>query len=174
MMALLQQMLGDTAGGGAGGDAPPLPPGLADLFSAARADDATTAPGSGAAAAWRIVHAVFALALAAYVAVAGGFGGARAGRDVQVEGQPPSRLFVVFATGEVLLQSARFFVEKGRLPPSGVLGALSRMLPQPWAGYVRVVGRYSVIYSTLVADAMVVIFVLGVFAWWNGGSEVLL
>jgi len=175
MMAMLQQMLGDAPGNGGGpapGAAAPLPPGLADLFSAAQAEDATTAPASDTAALWRIVHAVFALALAAYVAVVGAFGGARDARDVEIEGAAPSRLFVVFATGEVLLQSARFFIEKGRLPPSGVLGALSRMVPQPWAGYIRVVGRYSVIYSTLVADAMVVIFVLGVFAWWKGGSEV--
>jgi len=49
------------------------------------------------------------------------------------------------------------------------MGTLAQVLPQPWAGYLRVVGRYSVIYTTVVADAMVVVFVLGVIAWWKNG-----
>jgi len=174
MMQILQQMLGNTAdgNGGAATSDPSLPPGLADLFSAAQSEDATQAPGSRAAALWRVVHAVFALALASYIAATSAFSGARAARDVEVgAAAPASRLFVVFATGELLLQSARFFLEKGQLPPSGVLGVLSRMVPQPWAGYIRVVGRYGVIYTTLVADAMVVIFVLGVVAWWKGEAD---
>jgi hypothetical protein len=44
------------------------------------------------------------------------------------------------------------------------------ILPAPYSGYVRTVGRYSVIYSTVVSDAMVVVFVLGATSWWRGAE----
>lgn len=175
MMRMLQQMLGDTSRPPNPNDAP-LPPGLADLFSAAQRDEQTTLPASNTAALWRIVHALFSFALAAYVVSTSSFTGSKLSRTTsELAGEQDrfaSRLFLYFATGEAVLQSGRYFVEKGRLPGSGVMAALSRMLPEPWSGYVRIVGRYSVIYTTLVADAMVVIFVLGVVAWWGGAVEV--
>ena len=61
-------------------------------------------------------------------------------------------------------------MERGQLPASGFLGGIAQILPEPYAGYVRVVGRYSVIWQTVVADAMVVVFVLGAAAWWRGGA----
>lgn len=75
----------------------------------------------------------------------------------------------MFATYEVVLQTSRYFIERGRLQGSGVLSSIGQMLPEPYAGYVRVIGRYSVIYSTVVSDAMVVVFVLGAASWWRGG-----
>jgi len=35
---------------------------------------------------------------------------------------------------------------------------------------VRTVGRYSVIYKTVVSDAMVIVFVLGATSWWRGAA----
>jgi hypothetical protein len=77
--------------------------------------------------------------------------------------------FYLFATFEVVLQSSRYVIERGQLQGSGMLSSIGQILPEPYAGYVRVVGRYSVIYSTVVSDAMVVVFVLGAASWWNGG-----
>jgi hypothetical protein len=175
MMAMLQQMMG------AGGGDPnaQLPPGLAEMMGAmggggmpGQPQDQQAAP-SNSAYLWRIVHALFSFGLALYVTLSTTFTGTKAARTAS---QYPSehgdsfgqRLFYMFATAEVVLQSSRFFLERGQLPQSGLLGTLSQILPHPYGGYLRVVGRYSVIYTTVVADAMVVVFVLGVMAWWNG------
>lgn len=175
MMRMLQQMIGNPSAAPNPSDAP-LPPGLADLFSAAQRDEHQSVPSSNTAAIWRIIHALFSFLLAAYIVYTSSFSGSKLGRttsELAGEGDKfASRLFLYFATGEAVLQSSRYFVERGNLPGSGVMAALSRMLPEPWAGYVRVLGRYSVIYTTLVADAMVVVFVLGVVAWWGGAVEV--
>lgn len=175
MVRMLRQMLGDTSQPGNPNDAP-LPPGLADLFSAAQKDSHQTVPKSNTSALWRIVHAIVSFLLAAYVVATTSFTGSKLSRTTSEyageNDQFASRLFLYFATVEVVLQSSRYFVERGQLPASGVMGAVSRMVPEPWAGWVRLVGRYSVIYTTLVADAMVVVFVLGAVAWWEGVAEV--
>jgi hypothetical protein len=172
MMRILQQVIGNTASSGTGEDNP-LPPGIADLFSAAQKDQQQTVPSSNTAALWRIAHAICSFALAVYVAITSAFTGSKVARTVSKGGGEDgfaSRLFLYFATVELVLQTSRYFVERGQLPRSGFMGALSRLLPEPYAGYVRLVGRYSVIWTTLVADAMVVVFVLGVVAWWKGGG----
>jgi len=181
MMAMLQQMM---AGGG-GGDPnnpqvpPGMPPGLAQMF-AGMGQSEPAPPASSSAYIWRIVHALFSLALALYITLTTSFTGSKLARSQAVEssswaddeGVPAATLahfFYAFATFEVVLQSSRYFLERGQLPPSGLLGSVAQILPEPYAGYVRVVGRYSVIWRTVVADAMVVVFVLGASAWWRGG-----
>jgi hypothetical protein len=174
MMAMLQQMMG------AGGGDPnaQLPPGLAEMMGAMGGGgmpggQQDQAPTSNSAYLWRIVHALFSFGLALYVTLSTPFTGTKAARTASqyqtgVGESFGQRLFYLFATAEVVLQSSRFFLERGQLPQSGIIGTLSQILPQPYGGYLRVVGRYSVIYTTVVADAMVVVFVLGVMAWWNG------
>lgn len=151
-------------------------------------------PAPSSAYLWRIVHAIFSLVLAVYVAYSTSFTGSKLSRTqsqysnvdqpytddfytdhhrdptagLSANQHVGQRLFWLFATVEIVLQSSRYFLEKGRLPQSGLLGSLSQMLPEPYAGYARVVGRYSVIWSTVVADAMVVIFVLGAVSWTKG------
>lgn len=167
-------MMGNTAAGSGTSEGNPLPPGLADLFSASQQDQQETVPSSNTAALWRIAHAICSFALAVYVVMTSSFTGSKVARAVPRVGEEDrfaSRLFLYFATVEVVLQTSRYFVEKGQLPPSGLMGALSRLLPEPYAGYVRLAGRYSVIWTTLVADVMVVVFVLGVVAWWKGMVE---
>ena len=81
-----------------------------------------------------------------------------------------AHFFYLFATFEVVLQSSRYFIERGQLQGSGILSTVAGILPAPYSGYVRTVGRYSVIYSTVVSDAMVVVFVLGATSWWRGAE----
>ncbi|KAF1962951.1 hypothetical protein CC80DRAFT_499254 [Byssothecium circinans] len=186
MMALMQQMLGGgmpgqpgQAGGGPQAD---LPPGLANLFSSMQGGPGAApepSPEQSSAWIWRLVHSLFSLALAIYIVVQTPFTGSKLARsqdpalkdDWSFEHTPPdtfAHLFYLFATFEVVLQTSRYFIEKGRLQGSGMLSSIGQLLPEPYAGYVRIVGRYSVIYSTVVSDAMVVVFVLGVASWWNG------
>lgn len=172
IMKMMQQMLGGMPGEGPGGmpSFPGMPPmGLPGQNSAAPADPY--------AYLWRIVHAVFALSLGLYIAATTPFTGTKLSREMSAFANSTSsvawhesgiRFFYIFATAEVLLQTSRFFVEKGRPGQGGILGMVMGFLPEPWKGYLALVMRYSRIWTTVSADAMVCVFVLGVVAWWKG------
>ncbi|KAF2834631.1 hypothetical protein M501DRAFT_1000080 [Patellaria atrata CBS 101060] len=180
MLAILSQLLqGQSPDPNDPNAAGGLPPGLAEMFGAG----GQTPPQqrSSTSRIWAIVHFVFSLSLVVYVALYSNFTGTVArttspsspvfdthsAADGLADGVG-KRLFWLFATAELVLQSTRFFLERGELRSEGLLGSLSRMLPEPWSGWIRVVGRYGVIWRTVVGDAMVVVFVLGMWAWWNG------
>lgn len=137
---------------------------------------------------WKIVHAVFALGLGIYITAMTTFSGAKsasssspssssslratttttaAAADLDVGGEL-RQFFWVFATVELVLQSTRFFLEKGRATQSGWVGVLMGVLPEPYKGYLALGTRYGGIYTTVVQDAMAVLFVLGCVAWWKG------
>ncbi|KAK4981699.1 hypothetical protein LTR66_009778 [Elasticomyces elasticus] len=173
MMQMMQQMLGGGGGvGGAPGD-PNNPNPMGDLppFLQAMMGNQQQAqqPASGTAYIWRIVHALFSLLLALYIALTSPFNGSKFSRLASSTDIASSqKLFYMFATAELVLQSSRYFLEKGQLQGGGILATVGSVLPEPWAGYLRLVGRYSTIYTTVVADAMVIVFVLGTLAWWKG------
>merc|ERR1711977_466373 len=170
MMKVLQQMMGGMPGEGAGGM--PSFPGMPPMPGQA------AAPGDPYAYLWRIVHAVFALGLGLYIAFATPFTGAKiarersglgfAGGDDVVISPSSVHFFWIFATVEVLLQTSRFFFEKGRVQQGGIMGMVMGFLPEPWKGYLALVARYSRIWTTVSGDAMVCVFVLGVCAWLKG------
>ncbi|KAI9813331.1 MAG: protein transport protein S31 [Thelocarpon impressellum] len=176
MMAMLQQMMGGGAAGGPGGigGGGPLPPGLAEMMGQASADSATAPTGGNHALTWRITHAMFSLSLAVYALLIAPFPFTG---TLSQRRQPPiasaygssrdTSVFWYFAAGELFLQSLRFFLMKGGLPPSGMLASVAPFVPLPYRGYLSMLGRYGTIYSTVVADAMVFVFVLGVLSWWR-------
>lgn len=181
---ILQQMMAGGSGPGGGGGADSLPPGLAAMFGGGGGGSGTQAqqaPGQTDKYGylWKIVHAVFALALGIYITSVTAFSGSRLSRTTSgfVDGPGNGavdvgvRFFWVFATAELVLQSSRFFVERGRVSRSGLLGTVAGFLPEPYRGYLGLVGRYSGIWNTVVQDAMVVIFVLGCVAWWKGAAR---
>jgi hypothetical protein len=191
MMAMLQQMMGAGAGGmpgmpgmsgapGQPGAPGGLPPDLANMFSAMQGGAAAEpSPDQSSVWIWRLVHSVFSLGLAIYIVLQTPFTGSKLSRDSVLDddwttqstpAQNFAHFFYLFATFEVILQSSRYFIEKGQLQGSGILSTVSGILPEPYSGYVRTVGRYSVIYSTVVSDAMVIIFVLGATSWWRGAA----
>ena len=178
MMKMLQQLMGSIPGpGGQGTEGEGgLPPGLAAMMGAGGMGMA----GMGAVETkqentyrfiWKVIHAVFALILGVYITTTsyafngdvsrGGIAGA--GHEGGVNA------FWLFATAELVLQSSRFFLEKGTgSQPGGWIDIVGNMLPEPWRGYSKLVARYSGIWSTVVEDGMVVVFVLGCVAWWKG------
>ncbi len=148
-----------------------------------------TAPTTARAAQlWRVVHAMTALMMGVYIAWKTPFDGSltmRQQSSAAAELGYRTNFFWVFATVQLLLQSTRFFLDNGRLQTAssaggGIMGAggaggggmwmglVESVLPDPYRGYLRLGRRYSVILSTVVADAMVVLFVLGCVAWWRG------
>jgi hypothetical protein len=168
MMKMLQQMMGGAPGEGA--DGMPSFPGM------------PTMPGQAVAAdpyayLWRIIHAVFALSLGLYIAFATPFTGSKLDREASKVGSFAQgsglsagsvHFFWIFATAEVVLQTSRFFMEKGQGRQGGILGTVIGFLPEPYKGYVALISRYAKIWTTISGDAMVLVFVLGACAWWRG------
>ena len=178
MMRLLQQMMGGVPGaGGTGGEGENgLPPGLAAMLGAG---GMAGTPGMGGLPAkkdsyrylWKIVHVVFALVLGIYVtATSHAFNGDVSRGGITGEGHEGGRnVFWAFATAELVLQSSRFFWERGQNNQlEGWLGIVGNTLPEPYKGYLLLAGRYSGIWSTVVEDGMVIIFIVGLVAWWKG------
>ncbi|KAI9751923.1 MAG: hypothetical protein M4579_005834 [Chaenotheca gracillima] len=176
MMKMLQQILGgpggDPTGGMPGGGAGVNP---SDLLSQMMGQgipgfnkDSVEPEARSYAYIWRIVHALFAIVLGIYTISATSFTGVKSERARKIDGDVTKQFFWLFATGELILQSSRFFIERGGVVNrGGMLASLATMLPEPWKGRVAVALRYSAIYTTIMADAMVVIFMLGCVAWWN-------
>jgi len=169
MMKMLQQMMGGVPGEGPNG-IPPFP-GMAGMT------DQSAASTDPYAYLWRIVHAVFALGLGFYIAFTTPFTGTRISREqsgmsyMSEDSELSSasvHFFWIFATAEVLLQTSRFFLEKGRVQQGGIMGIIMGFLPEPYKGYLGLVTRYSRIWTTVSGDAMVLVFVLGVCAWLRG------
>ena len=181
MMKMLQQMMGGVPGEGAGGMPafPGMPGQQAPLVE------------NSYAYVWRIVHSVFALGLGLYIASTTSFAGTKIERersglsylatdsfggadpeadDPTTQGLSPASVhfFWIFATVEILLQTSRFFMEKGKVQGGGILGMIAGFLPEPYKGYVALLQRYGRIWTTVSADALVCVFVLGVVAWFRG------
>ena len=170
MLKLLQQMMGGIGGmPGAGG-----PGGIPGMSPMNMPGQEAPAMGDPYAYLWRIIHAIFAIGLGLYIALTTNFTGTKLARDMSALTNTTSgteleessvRFFYVFATAEVVLQTFRFYVEKGAVQPSGVLGMIMGFLPQPWKGYLALMMRYGRIWTTTSVDALVCVFVLGMCSW---------
>lgn len=176
MMQIMQQML---SGGGMPDTGNPndpnnpmndLPPMLKAMMNGQRQTQQQGGAPTNSAYIWRIAHAVFAFSLALYIALTTTFNGSKLSRAQSVDDSQGPRLFYLFATAELVLQSSRYFLEQGQLMGKGWIATIanSGLVPEPWAGYIRVFGRYSVIWQTIVGDAVTIVFVLGALAWWRG------
>lgn len=181
MMKMMQQIMGMQGGqdpnnpNAAGDDLPQMAQMLSTMMGGGGMGGAgQQQPSTGSAYLWRIVHALSALIIAVYIALTTTFNGSKLARSenvfIQDAGYSLGRPFYIFATLELVLQTTRYFLEKGQLQGSGILATVanSGFVPEPWAQLIRTVGRYSTIYTTIVSDAMVVVFVLGAVAWWKG------
>lgn len=168
---VLAQMLGALGGApGEGLNAMPSFPGMPAQGVSGTPVSVGTA---SKAILWRLVHTVFALSLGLYIALASNFSGSKFDRELSVltdgsEIFKNTKFFYVFAIVEVLLQSSRFLLEKGRTPHTGLLGLVLGISPEPYKGYLVLILRYSRIWTTVSADAMVCLFVLGTFCWMRG------
>lgn len=179
IMKMMSQMMG---GGGPGAGFPPgsspfagMPsiPGLSGPPQAIPQDPYTSL--------WRLLHALVALGLGLYIAVLTPFTGTKiereraallhttsdAAADEDLE-QRKRLFFWTFATAETLLLTTRFFLDKGRAPATGIIGTVVGFLPQPYKGYVEIVLRYASIFTTVRADMLACVFVLGVCSIWRG------
>lgn len=180
MMKIMQQLLGAGGGGGM----PNLSEGFSGMSSSFTGPSTTTSTDPYAYI-WRIIHAIFALSLGLYITFTTSFTGTKFEREQSIynsKGRDPLsddfyggvmkgetiKVFWIFATMEILLQTSRFFFDRGAIQHAGWLGMVVGFLPEPWKGYVAVLSRYARIWTTLRTDIMTLVFVLGVCAWWKG------
>ena len=183
MLALLQQMMSASRPGQADGSAMPgpsfdgLPPGLAAMLgggaSGVPGTEIETPPAKNVYA-WKIAHALFSLCLGVYILWTRSFSGTLSARmrvrgvmDSEAARDAQASLFWVFVTAELGLQGARYLLEGGAVE-EGMLKKVAGFLPQPWSRRVKLGSRYVGIWTTIVQDAFVVVFLLGVVAWWRG------
>ena len=178
MMRMLQQMLGGAGGApGPGGGDGGLPPALAAMMGAHGGGgqgqgQEMSGPERKGRDIWKMIHAVMALTLGIYIVWTAPFRGSQLARVEVVTGEAAvQNFFWLFATAELLLQSTKFFLEGGKTAPVGMMGMVLGMLPEPFRMYASLVVRYSGIFTQLIADALTVVFVLGVVAWWRGEVE---
>lgn len=192
MMKMLQQMMGGAGGpnpfAAAGGA-----PGAGGPFGMQTPPQQQ--PVDTYAAVWRVLHFIVALGLGLYIALLTSFSGTKTSREREAialsgfrggagssgAGDPTTSsrdnvvaaeddlrryFFWAFATAETVLLTSRFFLDRSRGPPPGVLGTIMGFLPDgAWKGYLGVALRYSQIFSTVRSDMLVCVFVLGVCAW---------
>lgn len=173
MMAMMQQILGQNGSGAAAGtpgtsdgsmDA--LPPALANMFGGGGSQP--QAPINKIDYVWRIVHGLYALSIAIYAAMSLTFESSSFLREHATAQELAPRVFWAFTTGQLLLQGTRYIVDAGHLPPGSLMSSLASILPQPYANYIRTASRYSIIYTTIMSDAMLIVFVMGFMAWYTG------
>ncbi|KAI2642185.1 hypothetical protein GGS21DRAFT_501448 [Xylaria nigripes] len=186
MMQMLQKMMAggmpggmpNGAGGGAADGSPFAGTGLEGLFGAAGEPNPTQlaqqAEQNKTANLWRILHAIFALGLGLYVALATTFTGSKTEReanDLQSTGmlgaqnleQARAWFFYVFTSVEAVLLTSRYVMEQGAgFTPSGWAWTITGFLPNPIKGYSRHALRYGQIFGTVRNDALFCVFVMGI------------
>lgn len=179
MMKMLQQMMG-----GAGG----MPPGMGQRGGPGSNPFAAGNPFAGGmqpqqqpaafdpyAAFWRLVHFLLAVGLGLYIAMVAGVTGtkierergafaASTGNSADDDGR--KYFFWTFATAETILLTSRLLLDQGRAPPPGILWTILGFIPDGrLKGLVTTGLKYSRIFTTLRADILVCVFVLGVTSW---------
>ncbi|KAM7208591.1 hypothetical protein V8F20_001014 [Naviculisporaceae sp. PSN 640] len=137
---------------------------------------------------WRLLHTAVALGLGLYIALWTSFSGTKVDRDLSrannanaagspagaekvllenndINAEMARKFFWAFATAEAVLLTTRFFMDRGRAPPQGLLGTVVGFLPGKIGNYVKIGLQYGQIFSTVKADILVCVFVLGVCTW---------
>ncbi|KAH9434479.1 hypothetical protein MCOR27_002680 [Pyricularia oryzae] len=175
MMKMLQQMMGGQMPGGGAGGFPGMP------GAAPQQQQQQQAPLDTYSAAWRILHLVVALGLGLYIALTGAFMGTLEARDaarlasdagmssadLDESNNNRARFFYMFATAEAVLLTSRFFLDRSRAPPPGILWTVAGFLPPSMKRYLETALRYGQVFTTVRSDLLVCVFVLGVCHWWR-------
>ncbi|KAI9792438.1 MAG: hypothetical protein M1816_002322 [Peltula sp. TS41687] len=201
LQQLIRGGSGDSTGGGGGGGGG-LPPALAQMLGQAQAaagaggaqdtplnpqqqqqqqQQQSSTSSSSSHLWWQVIHLVSSLALGLYIILSTSFTGSQTQRTTSTFTSTTSTThfpyryqpFYLFSTLELILQSTRFFLDRGNAAqPTGgfLLGAAVDFLPSLWKGRVVLGLRYVGILRTVVRDGLVLLFVLGVVGWLRGGG----
>ncbi|KAK0634689.1 hypothetical protein B0T17DRAFT_649836 [Bombardia bombarda] len=163
--------------GGAGGDGAspfpfPFPPGAAGGFPGMMGmggGPAATKLPDRYAALWRLLHTAVALGLGLYIALWTTFSGSKMERESAVATGMASVTSSSSSSAAAKKQQQELGSDilygSGEGGAGGMIASLAGFLPAPIKGYVEIALRYGQIFSTVKADILVCIFVLGVCSW---------
>jgi hypothetical protein len=120
---------------------------------------------------WRLIHFISALVLSLLALLSSphhftGTKAARTASQLQTNQGLGAQLWMYFAAVEAILLSTRLFLERGK-PLGGMLGTVINFLPGGIGGSIKVLMRYATMGSSVVQDALVVVWVVGMVGWWN-------
>lgn len=162
MMKMLSQMMGGGANGGSN-----------PFTGMQQQQKAASAPPDSYAAMWRVLHFILAMGLGLYIAVFTGFLGTKVERERGAFAATTANdsedalamrkyFFWTFATAETVLLTSRFFLDRGKASPPGMLWTIMGLLPEStWKSYLATGLRYSQVLSTVRSDILTCVFVLG-------------
>ncbi|KAK9370800.1 hypothetical protein V1509DRAFT_614750 [Lipomyces kononenkoae] len=178
-----QSVLGNNTGDGSDFDL------LSAMMNMARSSDGSQAPGSPTSPTassnagstpsnnvhlqpdhnrhWRSVHAVSIILLALFSVITLDLKGSQISR-VESLGNENGAVIWYFATIELLLQSTRFLIEKGRSPSKSIFTKVAGYIPPPYSSYLLLAARYTHIVTNIIQDFCLLVFLLGINAWWQG------
>lgn len=170
IMKMMAQMMGGA--GGPGGI-----PGMPSMPGFPGQQQQTPVKPDPYTSLWRLLHALVALGLGLYIAILTPFDGSKTARERSAiahatgaddeDMQRKQLFFWVFATAEAGLLTTRFFLDKTRAPPAGIVWTVLSFLPDPYRGYIVTLMHYGTIFSTVRSDILACMFVLGVCHWWR-------
>jgi hypothetical protein len=179
IMKMMAQMMGGGGGPGGAGGFPGMPgmggmPNMPGMPGMGQQQPVVPDPYTSL---WRLLHALVALGLGLYIAILTPFTGTKLSRERSVEAHlsgaddedmhRKNLFFWVFATAEAVLLTTRFFLDKSRAPPTGMVWTVVGFLPEPLKGYATTLLRYGQIFGTVRSDILACMFVLGVCHWWR-------
>ncbi|KAK9434482.1 hypothetical protein V1505DRAFT_389639 [Lipomyces doorenjongii] len=116
---------------------------------------------------WRSAHAVSIILLALFAVFKLDLNGSQISR-LESLGSGNGVVFWYFATTELLLQSSRFLIEKGRSPSKSIFTNVAPYIPAPYSSYLLLAARYTHIVANIITDFCLFVFLLGMNAWWHG------
>ncbi|KAK9248016.1 hypothetical protein V1506DRAFT_484623 [Lipomyces tetrasporus] len=116
---------------------------------------------------WRAVHIVSIILLGIYATIGLGVKGSQMSR-VESLGNRNGMVFWYFATIELLLQSSRLLIEKGRSPSKSIFTKVAAYIPPPYSSYLHLAAQYTHIVANVITDFCLFLFLLGIYAWWQG------
>ncbi|MCJ1466938.1 hypothetical protein MMC07_005560 [Pseudocyphellaria aurata] len=145
MMTMLQQIM-EASGmpsreAGQKGDVG-LPPGLATMLGEGRGMQPVEQKSNESAYRWKILHALLALALGIYISLVTSFTGAsfvKVESDLEEVGV---KFFWAFATVELVLQSSRFFLERGQQSKTHAMTVFDFHMESTGTPLISVVNRH--------------------------------
>ena len=117
------------------------------------------------------------MGLGLYIALYTPFNGSRSERVAAAEAHAENRstdvdtfkehFFYAFATVETALLTTRYFLDRRRTAPAGMLSSVVGMLPEPFRQYVGHGLQYWQTVASVRSDILVCIFVLGACSWYR-------
>ncbi|KAK9449277.1 uncharacterized protein V1518DRAFT_432867 [Limtongia smithiae] len=117
---------------------------------------------------WKLAHSLAVIVIGLYATVVLGVDGTQLARIENTGANRNGNVLWLFVTVELILQSSRFIIEKGRSPARSMFTKVAGYLPMPYKSYLLLLARYTHIITNVIADFCLLLFMLGLSAIVRG------